>query len=93
MDEHTVRHVAKLARLEFSDDEIKRMVGELSKITGHIAELAKFNVAHVPPTVQPFCDANVWRDDVIVPSFPRYIALRNAPDLEEGFFKVPPVIE
>ncbi len=93
MDEHTVRHVAKLARLEFSDDEIKRMVGELSKITGHIAELAKFNVAHVQPTVHPFYDANVWRDDVVVPSFPRDVAVSNAPDKEEGFFKVPPVIE
>ncbi len=93
MDEHTVRHVAKLARLEFTDEEIKRMVGELSKITGHIAELAKFNVAHVAPTVHPFYDTNVWRDDVIVPSFPRDVAVSNAPDKEEGFFKVPPVIE
>lgn len=93
MDEHTVRHVAKLARLELSDDEIKRMVGELSKITAYMAELAKLNVAHVPPTVHPFFDANVWRDDEIKPSFPRDVAVSNAPDKEEGFFKVPPVIE
>lgn len=93
MDEHTVRHVAKLARLELSDDEVKRMVGELSKITGHIAELAKFNVAHVPPTVHPFYDVNVWRNDEIVPSFPRDVAVANASEKEEGFFKVPPVIE
>ncbi len=93
MDEHSVRHVAKLARLELSDDEVKRMAIELSKITGYIEQLQAVNVAHVQATVHPFHDANVWREDQIKPSLPRDVAVANAPDKEEGFFKVPPVIE
>lgn len=93
MDEHTVRHVAKLARLQLDDGEVKRMAGELAKITAYIEQLQAVNVDHVAPTVHPFFDLNAWREDEVRPSFTRAEAVSNAPEQEEGFFRVPPVIE
>lgn len=93
MDEQTVRHVAKLARLKLSDAEIARFAGEMSAITGYIAQLAKADVAHVEATVHPVADRNLWRQDEVQPSFKREEAAANAPESEQSFFKVPPVIE
>lgn len=93
MDERTVRHVATLARLDLNADEIARLAGELSKITGYIEKMGKLDIRHVESTIHPVADENAWRDDAVRPSFARELAVRNAPDKEQGFFKVPPVIE
>lgn len=93
MDEATVKHVAKLARLKLSDAEIKRFAIEMSAITGYIAQLAKANVEGVQATVHPVADQNLWREDASKPSFKREEATSNAPDAEQNFFKVPPVME
>ncbi len=93
MDERTVRHVAKLARLELAEGEIGKLAGELSKITHYIQQMAKLDVKHVEATIHPIFEENLWRSDDVRPSFPRDVAVKNAPDKEQGFFKVPPVIE
>jgi aspartyl-tRNA(Asn)/glutamyl-tRNA(Gln) amidotransferase subunit C len=93
MDEQTVRHVATLARLKLSAEEIARMAGEMSAITGYIDQLAKVDVAGVEATVHPVADRNLWREDAAADSFKREDATANAPDSEQNFFKVPPVIE
>jgi aspartyl-tRNA(Asn)/glutamyl-tRNA(Gln) amidotransferase subunit C len=93
MDEATVRHVAKLARLKLSDAEIRRFAGEMSAITGYIAQLGRVRVDGVKATVHPVADQNLWREDAARPSFKREEATSNAPESEQSFFKVPPVME
>jgi aspartyl-tRNA(Asn)/glutamyl-tRNA(Gln) amidotransferase subunit C len=93
MDEQTVRHVAKLARLKLNDAEIKRFAGEMSAITDYIAQLSRVDVKGVQATVHPIADQNLWREDKAAPSFKREEATANAPQAEQNFFKVPPVME
>jgi aspartyl-tRNA(Asn)/glutamyl-tRNA(Gln) amidotransferase subunit C len=93
MDEATVRHVATLARLKLDDDEIARLAGELSKITEYIDQLGQLDLKKVEPTVHPAAELNVYRDDESQESLKRETAVENAPDSEQGFFRVPPVIE
>jgi aspartyl-tRNA(Asn)/glutamyl-tRNA(Gln) amidotransferase subunit C len=93
MDEHTVRHVARLARLALSDEDVKRFAGDLSRITEYLSQLAKVDVSGVEMTVHTFGDRNQWREDVARPGFTREQAVANAPESEQNFFKVPPVIE
>lgn len=93
ISEKDVRHVARLARITLSDDEVKKYQGQLERILGHISELKKKNTDNVPPTAHPYEKGNVWRDDVArryenVPGL-----LKNAPETEETFFKVKKVIE
>jgi aspartyl-tRNA(Asn)/glutamyl-tRNA(Gln) amidotransferase subunit C len=93
MDEASVRHVAQLARLSFSDDEIRALTGELARIDETIRALAKADVRHIEPTVHPLDLLNAWREDKVKPSFSRETAVSGAPAQEEAFFRVPPVIE
>lgn len=93
MDEATVRHVAKLARLEISDAEAAKFAGDMTAITDYVAQLGKVNVEGVEGTVHPVSDRNVWREDKIQPSLKREQAAANAPESEQNFFKVPKVVE
>lgn len=93
MDLKTVMHVAKLARLNLSDAEAQRMAADLSQITGYIEKLGAVDVRGVDATVHPVRAADQWREDAVAPSFERETATRNAPQSEQNFFKVPPVIE
>ena len=93
MDEATVRHVAKLARLEISDEEIVKFAGDMTAITEYVAQLSKVNVDGVEATVHPVADRNLWREDKVAPSLKREQATENAPDSEQNFFKVPKVVD
>jgi aspartyl-tRNA(Asn)/glutamyl-tRNA(Gln) amidotransferase subunit C len=93
MDEQTVRHVAKLARLKLTEAEAKRFAKDMSAITGYVDQLRKLDVNGVPATVHPVSDQNLWREDKAQPSFKREEATTNAPEAEQNFFKVPPVME
>lgn len=93
MDETTVRHVATLARLKLSDAEIARMAQDLTRITDYITQLSRANVEAVTPTVHPVAAHDLWRADQVRPSLPRETATANAPESEQSFFKVLPVIE
>lgn len=83
-----VRHVAALARLGLSDDEVERLREQLSSILDHIAALEELDTAAIPPTAQVLPLTNVMRDDVVRPSLPRDAVLMNAPRQTDGFFEV-----
>ena len=83
-----VKHVAELARLGLSDEEIERLREQLSSILDHIAALEELDTSAIPPTAQVLPLSNVMRDDVVRPSLPRESVLMNAPRQSEGFFEV-----
>ena len=88
-----IAHVAKLARLDLSDDEIARLRVQLGQILEHAARVGEVAAADVPPTASPIPRANVYRDDVPEPSLPVDEALRNAPERDGDRFRVPRIAE
>jgi aspartyl-tRNA(Asn)/glutamyl-tRNA(Gln) amidotransferase subunit C len=85
-----VLHVARLARLELTDDEIERFGSELSKVLDHIETIEQLgDLADVPPTSHVVEVENVLRSDEPRPSLPLEAALASAPDPALGGFRVP----
>lgn len=84
-----VLHVAKLARLRLSEEEIERMTGELSGILEHVDRIGELDLDEVPPTEHVIALENVLRPDEPRPSSPREKVLAQAPDPAEGAFRVP----
>ena len=84
-----VLHVAKLARLRLSDEEIERMSSELSGILDHIEKIEELDLDGVEPTSHVVNLENVLRPDKPRPSWPREQVLDIAPDAGEGGFRVP----
>ena len=84
-----VLHVAKLARLGLSEDEVEKMAGELSGILEHVDRIAELDLDAVEPTSHVVELENVLRPDVPHESLPREVALSQAPDPEGGAFRVP----
>jgi aspartyl-tRNA(Asn)/glutamyl-tRNA(Gln) amidotransferase subunit C len=89
IDREQVLHVARLARLRLSDDEVERMGAELSTILDHIEKLNELDLEGVEPTSHVVELENVLREDVPRPSLPREKALEQAPDAAAGGFRVP----
>lgn len=87
-----VRHVAKLSRLALSDDQVRKYAGQLGGILDYIAKLAEVDTGGVEPMAHVLPLHNVLRDDVAKPGLPLEDVLRNAPDTDGAFFKVPKVI-
>ena len=88
-----VTYVAGLARLEFSDDETKKLQDELSAVLDYAESLNKLDTSKVKPTEHILPIQNVYRDDLVVDSLSLDKVLKNAPEKEKGAFKVPKVIE
>jgi aspartyl-tRNA(Asn)/glutamyl-tRNA(Gln) amidotransferase subunit C len=86
-----VLHVARLARLELSEEEVGRLGEQLSAILDAVGRVSELDLEGVEPTSHPLDLANVLGDDEPRPSLARDDALRNAPDPEDGFFGVPAV--
>ena len=84
-----VLHVARLARLALTEEEVERMAGELSSILGHIEQMAELDLDGVEPTSHVIDLQNVLREDEPRPSMPRERALEAAPDPAAGGFGVP----
>ena len=84
-----VLHVAKLAELELTEEEIERFGEQLNAILEAVGKVAELDLADVPPTAHPLDLVNVWAEDEPRPSLPVDVALENAPEREGGFFKVP----
>lgn len=93
IDRKTVEHVAKLARLQLSGEELATYEKQLGAILDYIAKLETLDVQSAEPLTNPAEISNVFRDDVVTPSLPRPDALRNAPDKNDDFFIVPKVVE
>ncbi len=93
VDHKIVRHVAKLARIAMSDDEIDALVPELNAILGWVEQLAKVDTDGVEPLTAVIEQELRLRDDVVDDGNVRDEVLANAPGAEHGFFAVPKVIE
>lgn len=89
IDEPTVRHVARLARLRLEPDELTRMQSELSVILEHVEAIQSLDLDDVPPTDHVQQMQNVLREDVPVEGFTAQEALREAPRTVGGLFAVP----
>jgi aspartyl-tRNA(Asn)/glutamyl-tRNA(Gln) amidotransferase subunit C len=85
-----VLHVAGLAWLALTDEEIERLTTELDAILDAVGVVSELELADVPPTSHPLDLVNVWEEDDSEPSLSLQDALANAPDAEAGQFKVPP---
>jgi aspartyl-tRNA(Asn)/glutamyl-tRNA(Gln) amidotransferase subunit C len=84
-----VLHVAKLASLELTEDEIARLEVQLNDILAAVGKVSELDLSDVPPTSHPLAVVNVLRPDEPQPSLPRDVALANAPDVADGGFRVP----
>ena len=88
-----VEHVAQLARLALTDDEIEHFTGQLEVILEHAAQIAALDTSDVPPTAHPVPIVNVLRADEVRPGLPRDEVLAMAPDSEDGRFRVPRILD
>ena len=85
-----VLHVARLARLELTDDEVVKFQEQLSAIIDAISKVSELDLSDVPPTAHPLEIANTWAEDVARPCLPIDDVFANAPEREDDHFKVPP---
>jgi aspartyl-tRNA(Asn)/glutamyl-tRNA(Gln) amidotransferase subunit C len=88
-----VQHVARLARLGLSDDEMDRLAAELDHILDAMQALRQLDTSAIPPTAQVIPLRNVMREDGVRPPWPLEDILRNAPATRDGQFLVPPVLD
>jgi len=101
--EKDVAYVADLANLELTGQERRRMLKDLNSILDYIDRLNELDTSNVPPMAQISAglgqpgvkpnDATAWREDILVPCLPHADAMKNAPETDGEFFKVPKVIE
>jgi aspartyl-tRNA(Asn)/glutamyl-tRNA(Gln) amidotransferase subunit C len=87
-----VLHVARLARLALTDDELERLTGELDKILDAVGIVAELDLADVPPTSHPLDVVNVWDEDEPRDSLQLDDVFANAPAREGDLFRVPPTV-
>ncbi len=88
-----VLHIARLARLGLTEDEVNRLREQLSNILDNFEVLKRVDTTDVPPTAQSIALQNVMRDDEVAPSLPADEVLANAPRKEGDFFRVRAVLE
>lgn len=88
-----IEHVARLARLELTEEEKERMRAQLGLILEHAAKVGEVATADVAPTASAIPRSNVLRPDEARPSLTAEAVLSNAPEAEEGRFKVPRIVE
>ena len=88
-----VLHIARLARLGLSQDEVGKLKQQLSDILGQFEVLQKVDTEGVPPTTQSIDLKNVMRPDEASPSLEAEQVLKNAPRVEDGFIRIRPVLE
>lgn len=93
LGQEQVLHIARLARLGLTTDEVERMSEQLSNILENFEILNKVDTTGVPPTAQPNALTNVMKDDVVKPSLPQDEVLANAPQRDGDYFKVKIVLE
>ena len=87
-----VAHVARLARLELTDDELDTFTGQLAAVLDHAQDVEALDQAGVPPTDHPLPLGNVLRPDVVGPTLTADEALAAAPQAEGGRFRVPTIL-
>jgi aspartyl-tRNA(Asn)/glutamyl-tRNA(Gln) amidotransferase subunit C len=87
-----VEHIAELARLRFKEEELESFTIQLNDILAYMEQLNELDTENIEPLAHPVENNNVFREDEIKPSTDREDALKNAPQRDDEFFKVPKVI-
>lgn len=87
-----VRHVAMLARLALTDDQVETLRNELNSILGHIDTIQQLDLEGVEPMTHAIPVVNETRPDVACPGLSHDLALLNAPDAENGAFRIPRIV-
>lgn len=87
-----VAHVARLARLELTDDELQQFTGQLCDVLDHAADVEALDLHDVEPMTHPLPLRNVLRPDAVTPSLDRDEVLSQAPAAEDGQFRVPQIL-
>jgi aspartyl-tRNA(Asn)/glutamyl-tRNA(Gln) amidotransferase subunit C len=87
-----VEHVAYLARLGLTGEELARLEGQLNHILDQYAKLAELDTDAIPPTAQTIELENILREDLVTPSLPVEAVLANAPERDGDFFVVPAIL-
>jgi len=85
-----VLHVAALARLDLTEDEVGKFQEQLSKIIGAVSKVSELDLRDVPPTAHPLEIQNAWAEDVPRPCLTLDEVFANAPDRDDDLFRVPP---
>ncbi len=89
---HEVAHVADLARLELTEDELDLFTGQLAEVLDHAADVASLDLDGVVPTAHAMAVTNVLRPDELRPTLDRTEVLAQAPAVEDHRFRVPPIL-
>ena len=87
-----VAHLARLARLALTEDELDSYAGQLDAILGHVSQIQSVDVTGVEPTGNPLKDVNVFRSDRVAPCLTQAEALDQAPNAADGRFAVPRIL-
>lgn len=93
MNKDTVERMADIAHMYISEDEKNQIAKELSFLLERFDKLSQVDTEGVMPTVHPITDKNVLREDIVRESLPIAEVLKNAPDKDNRFFRVPRIIE
>jgi len=93
IDQVQVRKVAKLARLQLSDEEVAEFTGQLSAIIEYVEKMNELDTGEVEPLAHCLPVSNVFRDDVVKESLGTEKVLANAPQRDGDFFKVPKILD
>lgn len=92
IDIKEIQHVANLARLQMSDKEAQKFSTQLAGIFEHVAKITELDTSKIEPTAHAVALSNVFREDKVDHEVSQDKALLNAPDAEEGAFKVPRIV-
>jgi aspartyl-tRNA(Asn)/glutamyl-tRNA(Gln) amidotransferase subunit C len=92
ISESDVAHVARLARLGLTQEELERYTTQLAAVLEHAADIAALDIEGVPPTAHPFPLANVFREDIVGRCLDRDEVLSQAPDVEANRFRIPRIM-
>lgn len=90
-----IEHIAKLARLDFSDEEYEKLTQDMNNVLGYIDQLKELDVSNIEPleNINEAVEKNIFRTDESAPCLPVEEVLKNAPKAADGYFLVPKVIE
>ena len=88
-----VKHVASLAKLEFSDAKLQKFTGQMDQIINMVQQLSEVDTTDVPVTTTVTDAFNVMREDIAVKGTDRELLMENVPERKDGFIKVPAIID
>jgi len=88
-----VKKIAKLSRLKITDEQAVKFSEQLNSILEYAAKINELNTDNIEPTSHSVKLSNVLREDIVTPSFDRNVIIANAPLAENGFYRVPKIIE